>query len=420
MSDPETEKQDEITRNFWVNKNYKDKWLNFSGYTHFVENAAIESVESIDRARDAFKTMFPGIRIRGEYQCSALPYRASYHYYSRDLSYLNIGIIFNESLVWEPFTNEELYSAYTVPLLEHYSLTHLHKLYCTYRTSKILIKCGPITERKLFRYQDIILANILEKVDFTHPFIAVDHTKIDPHAYCRTCEFRMFERLNSNDHCSLCYFTRMARFHTPLFELRAHFEDCDGAVPSEAMLKKVLSSGDEEAAGDKAAQTMEGVSGRGEAPTVSTMEEVLGGEAVPTISTTDGGSYGALAPNITTMEVVSSGEETTTITTMEGVSGGEEAPTVSTVEEVPGGEAVQVTGEVPIGEAVQAMEEAPVDEEAQAHGADPTNHEEMFETMDQSDGGWIDSDWFREYLGDDDSIIRDIADWEDDFEWFSY
>lgn len=163
----------------------------------------------------------------------------------RDLPYLDTLITSNAVMRVKVYDARENNALTNVRHLKSFDLVQLTSLYFANVTSDITFKCGLAVTRRVYRYQDIILAFIFSHVGIPYPEIDINEAMVNPSIYCQRCSLSLFERMTSNQHCELCHFTRMARFHTSLFELPLHFYECDGSLATDRMIRNAISHGDD-------------------------------------------------------------------------------------------------------------------------------------------------------------------------------
>lgn len=214
-----------------VQWNDEDDAIAMPLYMFLVENRAA-GYESVERAMQYYDKVFPGVNQAA--LCSRLSFvlfRGAREEGGRDLPYLS-SFMSPYEVLGKSFTSDEMYAIHTVQTLHEFDLPALELLRGKYIGSNIKIKFGPNVDRKVFRFQDIIQAYICMRTNSYYQLkIDFNELLMRPIPYCRFCAYTLFAGLISSGHCDICAFSCMTRFHTPIFELSAHYDNCIGDDP---------------------------------------------------------------------------------------------------------------------------------------------------------------------------------------------
>lgn len=225
---------EQSVRHFWLHGSYSARYQNFREIYNFEENYAVDYIEKIAHGQEAYNTMHIHCRDqRVDYSCARLPFSIDCSNMARrDLPYFSARVILRALPPITIFQQYETSAAKSVLTLHMVDLVTLDRLYFAYRESNIKIKCGRNGFRRVYRYQDIILAHIFKRIGQYHESeINFNELVMLPKPYCRGCTMRLFERLGASSHCELCSFSKASRFSTKIFELNGHFNDCRGDDP---------------------------------------------------------------------------------------------------------------------------------------------------------------------------------------------
>lgn len=222
--------------NFWVDGRYYEHYPGFIECFLFEENYAAEHIERFTDARSAYLSLQRYSHDYGQaLRCERLPFTIDHSdQTARDLPFFNAKPIPIVQELYSPFSALEIASADLIGTLSTTNLVTLDGMFYNFRERGLKVKCGLNGFRKVYRFEDLILAYIFDAVgEFnTGGFINLDEILINPKPYCRQCQLRAFPELRSEGHCNACAFTKATRFSSTIFEMPGHLNGCTGDSPN--------------------------------------------------------------------------------------------------------------------------------------------------------------------------------------------
>lgn len=143
----------------------------YSGIIECRENIVADQAESIRQAYDIFQSMFDDRDADHVEKCSEMNFNVRRDVRERDLPYLNAVIEFPINLLALPFSCLDTYTAWMIPSLPTADLVGLNHIFDAFRGNGFKVKCGPAAKRRVYKFEDLVFANILKRIDVACPEI---------------------------------------------------------------------------------------------------------------------------------------------------------------------------------------------------------------------------------------------------------
>lgn len=231
-SSTENYKNIERVKWFWSQGLY-EMLSEFVSFVEIEENLAARHIEKPYEARDHYKILRSDRQPKTGFKCKNLQFsiKICKFQYRRGYDYLNeITMKFRADR--KPFTVKEMTAAMSVKSLNTFDLITLNRLYHEHRGDNLKIRCGPNGFRRVFRYEDIIMAFIFQMIEKPiESGICPEDVQIDPVPYCRQCQLHIFRSMSPHFCCNVCEFVKNTRFSSSIFEMEEHFAWCTGDDP---------------------------------------------------------------------------------------------------------------------------------------------------------------------------------------------
>lgn len=237
--------QEEEAYNIRMHRSVSDFWVNGQYYTHFPnfvecflfeENFTAEHMEHFADAKRAYNSLQRFSHDYGRaFQCERVPFTIDHSdQTARDMPFFNAKPVPVIQEMYAPFSALEIASADMIQTLGTTDLVSLDTMFYNFRERGLKVKCGLNGFRRVYRFEDVILAYIFDAVGEFNigGFIDLDDILINPKPYCRQSQLRMFPMIESKGHCELCAFSKATRLSSSIFEMPGHLDGCTGDSPS--------------------------------------------------------------------------------------------------------------------------------------------------------------------------------------------